>query len=289
MQLVIISGKGGTGKTTIASSLAHLGNTDIIKVDCDVDASNLHLMFDREDIKKDDFYGAKVAEIHQSKCINCGKCSEVCRFGAIYISNEQTMINGLKCEGCGACRLVCDKKAIHLEYEVTGKTYTTQTPRGLISRAEMFPGAEGSGKLVTHVRSNAKKMASNDPSNYIIDGSPGIGCVVMASVTGCDYCLMVTEPSQSAYEDFLRIHELIKHFEIEGFVVINKYDINLDISKKIEKYCSDEDMKVIGKVPFDNSVILSINEGKPIVTYEHSIAGKAIVKMWNTLKTRIGV
>lgn len=289
MQLVIISGKGGTGKTTIASSFAHLGDSDIIKVDCDVDASNLHLMFDGETLGKNDFYGAKVAEIQDTKCINCGKCIEVCRFGAIYTTNNRTIINPLKCEGCGACNLICDKKAIDLEYEVTGKTFITQTSKGIISRAEMFPGAEGSGKLVTNVRTNANKIGSKNKSNYIIDGSPGIGCAVMASITGCDYCVIVTEPSQSGYEDFMRIHELTKHFGIEGFVVINKFDINLDISNKIEMYCRDQEMQLIGKVPFDDYVGVSINEGEPVVSYENSIAGQSIIKIWDELKTRIGV
>ena len=288
MQLVIISGKGGTGKTTIASSFAYLSESDIIKVDCDVDASNLHLMFEGEDIKKVDFYGAKVAEIIEEKCINCSKCVETCRFGAIKYINGKTLIDPLKCEGCGACVLVCKDSAITLDYEVTGTTHITETEKGLISRAEMIPGAEGSGKLVTKVRKNANEIGIKGKSDYIIDGSPGIGCAVMASITGCDYSVIVTEPTQSGFEDFKRIYELTTHFGLKGFAIINKCDINPLISDEIGKVCSSVNMPVIGEIPFDNMVGTSINEGKPIVSYRQSIAGVSIIKIWDELKRRIG-
>ncbi|MBN4050835.1 MAG: (4Fe-4S)-binding protein [Alkaliphilus sp.] len=288
MQLVVISGKGGTGKTTIASSFAYLSDSDLIKIDCDVDASNLHLMFDGEDIEKSDFYGAKAAEILSDKCINCNKCIETCRFGAIRFINGRTLIEPLKCEGCGACVLVCEEKAITLDHEITGTTLITKTQNGLISRAEMIPGAEGSGKLVTKVRQNANIIGSNKESDYIIDGSPGVGCAVMASITGCDYCVIVTEPTQSGFEDFKRIYELTTYFGVKGFAIINKYDINPLISDQIKKFCSDVNMPVIGKIPFDKLVGESINAGCPIVSYEQSIAGQSIIKIWNEFKNRTG-
>lgn len=287
MQLVVISGKGGTGKTTIAASFACLSRLDTIKVDCDVDAANLHLMFEGSDTERTDFYGAKVAEISYEKCINCGNCLEVCRFGAIQLNDGQTTVDPLKCEGCGACKIVCNVNAVTLEYEVTGTTIITQTKKGLISRAEMIPGAEGSGKLVTKVRQVADSIKSNDQCDILIDGSPGVGCSVMASITGCDYCIIVTEPTQSGFEDFKRIYELTQHFGVKGFAIINKYDINQLISNKIEKFCLSCNIQLIGKIPFDNKVGLSINEGIPIINYTKSIAGQKIIEIWNELRPKL--
>lgn len=289
MQIAVISGKGGTGKTTLTSSLAFLSSNNLIKVDCDVDASNLHLMFDGKDIQDHDFKGAQVARIVDDLCVNCGMCQSVCRFGALQSGEASAKVDALKCEGCGTCKLVCEYDAIELDYEVTGKTLITQTSKGLISRAEMIPGSEGSGKLVTEVRRQASRAGLEGESNYLIDGSPGIGCSVMASLTGCDYCIITTEPSQSGFEDFVRVHQLSGHFEAETFVVINKYDINLDMTSKIIEYCISNNVCVLGKIPFDSYVGVSINEGIPIVLYEDSQAGKAIKNIWMELSKRTGV
>lgn len=286
MELVVISGKGGTGKTTVAASFIELSNKKNINIDCDVDASNLHLMFDGEDYLKSKFYGAKVAEIITDKCINCNKCIEHCRFDSIIYENNQTKINPLRCEGCGVCKLVCTQGAITLDYEVTGTVIITSTKNGYISRAEMIPGAEGSGKLVTKVREHPKDL-SND-NNYIIDGSPGIGCSVMASITNTDYCTIVTEPTQSGFEDFKRIYKLTQFFNLESFIIINKFDINLDMSNKIENFCLTNNINFLGKIPFDTAVEYSINQGIPIVNYKNSIAGKSIIEIWEKLKQRIG-
>lgn len=280
MQLVIISGKGGTGKTTIAASFAHLSSSELIKVDCDVDASNLHLMFNGKNIHNQSFTGAKVAKLQTEKCTFCRKCEQVCRFNAIDTIDRYIKINSLRCEGCGACMLVCEEGAILLEEEVTGSTIITESSQGIISHAEMIPGAEGSGKLVTQVRNNARKWAGGDNADFIIDASPGVGCAVMASITGCDYCVLVTEPTIAAFEDFKRIYELTTHFGIRSIMIINKYDINEEISDEIERFCLDIGLEVVGKIPFDHLVEKSINEGRPVVMYENSIAGQTIRKIW---------
>lgn len=278
MQLVVISGKGGTGKTTIASSLSYLSKNKI-KIDCDVDASNLYLILNGNDLKEKDFYGAKVAKIDKTKCTKCGKCVEICRYNAI----ENFKVNELLCEGCGACKIVCKYDAIELNDEVTGKVIITETKDGFLSRAEMKAGAEGSGKLVTEVRKNAKKYYSDDEL-VIIDGSPGVGCAVMASITGCEYALIVTEPTQSGLEDFMRVLSVVDYFGVKPLVCINKFDINNEITEEIEKLCKEEKFEIVGKIPFDKLANISINELKPIVSYKDSMAGIEIMRMWNKIK-----
>ncbi len=281
MQIVVISGKGGTGKTTLAASFAYLGDTDLIKVDCDVDASNLHLMFNGRDLESYPFEGAMSAHVDNNNCILCGKCEDTCRFGAIEKKGQFAYIDPLKCEGCGACTLVCDSNAIKLNDEVTGTTILTGSDLGLISRAEMIPGAEGSGKLVTQVRKNAVGCAKSDNTHFIIDGSPGVGCSVMASITGCDFSLIVTEPTLSGFQDFKRVYALSKHFDLRSTVVINKYDINKKITKRIQDFCSEAGIVVAGKIPFDRIVEKSINTGIPVPAFDESIAGQAIIEIWN--------
>jgi MinD superfamily P-loop ATPase len=281
VQLVVISGKGGTGKTTVAGAFSYLSSNSL-KVDCDVDASNLHILLGGEDVEKNDFIGAKVAHIDSEKCVECGKCIKACRFDAI----DDFKVDPLKCEGCGACVVVCRHDAVELEDEVTGETIITKTDKGILSRAEMIPGAEGSGKLVTEVRKNVQKYKKGEEL-IILDGSPGVGCSVMASVTGCDMALIVVEPTQSGVEDFLRVFSVAKMFNLKSFVCINKYDINEDISKEIEHVCKVENIDVIGKIPFDETVKRSINELKPIVAYENSKAAEEIKNMWKILNEKL--
>ncbi|MCT4543829.1 MAG: ATP-binding protein [Vallitalea sp.] len=277
MQLVIISGKGGTGKTTITASFAYLSEQSI-KCDCDVDASNLHIVLGGEDIKKEHYIGAKVAKIDYDKCVNCKACENICRFDAI----ENGIVNELKCEGCAACTVVCRYNAITMNDEITGETIVTKTNRGILSRASMIAGAEGSGKLVTDVRKNAFNYGSKDDL-YILDGTPGVGCAVMASITGCDLALIVVEPSQSGLNDFKRVLSVTNHFQIKSLVCINKYDINEELTNEIIEFCNQNDIEVIGKIPFDSIVEQSINELKPIVLYEESLASKEIKNIWNKI------
>lgn len=277
MQLVIISGKGGTGKTTIASSLAYLSKARI-KVDCDVDASNLHLILKGNDVEKNSFKGAKIAEIDPDKCTKCSKCMEVCRFKAI----KNYKVDELVCEGCGTCRIVCDYDAINLNDEITGKTIITEDDFGILSRVEMEIGAEGSGKLVTEVRQRAIKYKKDDEL-IILDGSPGIGCAVIASITGCDMALIVTEPTQSGLEDFMRVLSVTRFFGVKPFVCINKFDINEEITKELEEFCSEENIDLIGRIPFDECVKQSVNEMQPLVIYD-SPAANEIKKIWGNIK-----
>lgn len=277
MELVILSGKGGTGKTTIVAALAELAK-DVIRIDCDVDAPNLYMFYKGLNIEKSEFIGGKKAVIDEAQCIKCGKCETVCRFNAI----ENFTINSFDCEGCGACSLVCPQNAIKLSPEKTADTFITKLDKGIISRAEMKMGSDGSGKLITHLRKNGKRFNDNEKL-IILDGSPGIGCPVISSITGSDAVLVVTEPTKSGLGDLMRVVALCEHFGVFTMVCINKYDINEEVAKEIEIFVNDKGLKLVGKIPYDDTVMKSINELKPITYYKDSIAEKAIEDMWSNI------
>lgn len=278
MELVVLSGKGGTGKTTIATALSELAN-EVVRIDCDVDASNFYLYYDGTDTEKQDFYGGKKAFINESKCIKCGSCEDVCRFDAI----RNYKIDSFACEGCGACVQICPEKAITLKDEKAAKAFITKLDKGIMSRAEMEIGSDGSGKLVTVLRKNGKRFAENEKLT-IMDGSPGIGCSVIASITGCDAVLIVTEPTVSGLEDLMRVTALCEHFGLYIMVCINKYDINEEMSEAIQDFIEQRQLKLVGKIPYDDLVNKSINELRPIIYYEDSIASKGIKDMWLNIK-----
>ena len=274
MEIVVLSGKGGTGKTTVVAALSEL-TKKVIKVDCDVDAPNLYLFYKGVDLDKKSFYGGKKAKIDARLCINCRICEEVCKFGAI----KDSEIDSFTCEGCGACLLVCPQNAITLEDEKTADTFITKTDKGIISRAIMGIGSDGSGKLVTNLRKNIKSFVEDDTIT-ILDGSPGIGCSVIASITGTDVALIVTEPTKSGLDDLKRILELAENFDSQVMICVNKYDINPDMTAQIEAYAREKNIFVVGKIPFDKTVMESVNTLKPITEFKDSIARKAIEEMW---------
>lgn len=281
MELVVLSGKGGTGKTTIATSLAELSQ-DVIRIDCDVDAPNFYMFYKGNDIEKQEFIGGKKAFIDDSLCSKCGKCKDVCRFEAI----DNFNINSFSCEGCGACILVCPQKAIKFRDEKIADTYITELDKGIISRAEMEIGSDGSGKLISYLRKNGRKFSNNEKL-IICDGSPGIGCSVISSITASDAVLIVTEPTKSGLEDLMRVVALCEHFGIFTMVCINKFDINEDMTNKIEEFIKEEKLVLVGRIPYDDAVMQSINDLKPIIDYEDSKAASAIKEMWENIRNRI--
>lgn len=277
-QIVVISGKGGSGKTTLTSSLVYLSK-NIGIADCDVETPNLDIMLNGKNILKKKYIGGKIASIDKEKCISCYKCKEHCRFSAI---DDSIMINELSCEGCGVCEFVCPTSAIKLIDDETGTIYLDETEKGYFSHARLTIGADGAGKVVSEVRKELQKIT--DCNDILIDGSPGIGCVVIASLTGCEAAVVVTEPTQSGLEDLKRVMELVEYFNIKGLVVINKCDLNNDMTTKIEEYCKMKNFIILGKIPFDKCVSEAVKEGKPVVTYEDSVAATEIYSIWENLK-----
>lgn len=256
-QIVFISGKGGTGKSTIVASLSLLADSKII-ADCDVDAPNLHLIIPGERQKAECYYGAKQALIDLKLCISCSLCRNVCRFDAI---TKDMQIIPVNCEGCGACTLGCPQNAISLVDVRTGEAYVDNTQRGTFSHALLDIGEEGSGKLVTKVKENLLEFYK-DESWALIDGSPGIGCTVISSITGADAAVAVCEPTKSGKSDLIRVLNLARHFGIPAYICINKYDLNPSITYEIENECEKSGFPVIGKIKFEPAIVNALQSLK---------------------------
>ena len=257
-EIVVISGKGGTGKTTLTSSLVPYFQ-DIVVADCDVDAPDLHILFDREIKEETDFVGLKKAVLNKEKCINCKICYESCRFDAI--SEGPIEIHSSKCEGCGLCEFVCPVNAISMEDAVVGKLFISETKYGEMVNARLIPGEETSGKLVSEVRKKSKKIAlETDKKNVIVDGSPGLACNVISSITGAKKVIIVVEPTFSGLHDLKRVYQLTQNFRLPVYVVVNKYDISEEKTAEIEKYCEENGIEVALKIPFDKRMVEAVVE-----------------------------
>jgi MinD superfamily P-loop ATPase len=275
-QLTILSGKGGTGKTSITASFAVLAKNAVV-ADCDVDAPDLHMLLHPEVVEMQQFKGSKVAVIDETKCTLCGACREKCVFGAI---GDDLTVDAIACEGCGVCTIVCQANAVTLVERVSGSSYISKTKYGFMTHAMLHPGESNSGKLVTLVRQNAKIVAEKEKSDLIIiDGSPGIGCPVIASITGVDAGLVVTEPTLSGIHDLERVLQLLDHFNVAPFVCVNMFDINMDNTEKISSFCRENGIEVVGRIPFDPKVTEAMVNGKTIV--EYSPRSAVVIEMKN--------
>lgn len=279
-QLTVISGKGGTGKTSITAAFASIADNAVF-ADCDVDAADLHLIL-KPDIKKSiSFYGLKIASIDKELCIECNKCYDHCKFNAI---DEDIYVINESCEGCGVCEYVCPVDAIKMLDRNSGFSYISETRFGPMAHALLKTAEEASGKLVTAVRENAKMIAEKKKKNLIIiDGPPGIGCPVISSISGVDLVLIVTEPTLSAIYDLERILGVAHHFKIPAVVCINKYDINLDNTNKIEQYCKINKIDIVGKLPYDTRITEAMIHEKTVVEYFRDDFSDRVIKMWNKI------
>ncbi len=281
-QMVIISGKGGTGKTVITGAFAALAKNKVM-ADCDVDAADLHLLLQPRIKERHDFRSGLSALIDKKICKQCGKCIAVCRFGAI---SESFVIDHVSCEGCAFCSHICPVEAIKMEENLAGEWFISETRFGPMVHAKLGIAEENSGKLVSLVRKQAKELAEKNNCDWvIIDGAPGIGCPVIASLSGIDCAIVVTEPTLSGLHDASRVIEVTKHFNVPAQLIINKYDLNTEMAEDIERYCKANNIPLIGKVKFDKTVVESMVEGKTIIEHKDSPVKDEICRIWEKLRS----
>jgi MinD superfamily P-loop ATPase len=284
-EVVIISGKGGTGKTSIAASFAYIGGENVVVADCDVDAADMHLLLKPDYRKSEEFYSGLEAKIDQDKCIQCGDCYYVCRFNAIKYRDTEFKIDQIDCEGCGLCAKICPTQTITMLQKNSGTFYISNTRfNNKLIHAKLHIGAENSGKLVAKVKNEAKKKAEETGKEIIIvDGSPGIGCPVISSLSGADFILLVTEPTISALHDLKRVVELIKKFNIPSGCIINKADLNEKIAKDIENYLMIEKIILFTKINYDEDFTKAMIAGKTIVEFENNRINGSLTEIWNKI------
>ncbi|NPV02954.1 MAG: 4Fe-4S binding protein [Brevinematales bacterium] len=279
-EIVIISGKGGTGKTMITGALSALIQNKVI-TDCDVDAANLYLILQPETLATNTFVGGKKAFIEQGSCTRCGICRDICRFDAI---TPDFKIDPILCEGCSFCANACPELAIEMKENISGEWYVSGTRFGPFVHAKLGIGEENSGKLVTILRKEARKIAAEQNADWIItDGSPGIGCPVIASITGASMAVVVTEPSLSGKNDAERVIALAGKFKIPVCLVINKYDLNEELSNEMEGYFKNMGVIVLGKIGFDEAVVNSIVNGKTVIEYARGKTSEKLELIWKRL------
>lgn len=283
-QIVVISGKGGTGKTVITAALAAVSENALF-VDCDVDASNLHLLLTPEIKETRVFKSGKTAFIDAERCTRCGLCARLCRFQAI---DESCVIDPVSCEGCGFCALVCPQEAIQMRENTTGEYYESATRFGPLVHAELGVGEENSGKLVFTVRTRASEIAKERGCELVlIDGSPGIGCPVIASLTGTDCALVVVEPTVSGIHDAERVVKVARHFKVPAAVIINKCDINPAMGERIRRWCAKEMIPCIAEIPFDEEVVHAVSAGVTIMEYETTRIKETIRHLYDAIEKTI--
>lgn len=285
-EITILSGKGGTGKTSITAALASLAKNAVF-CDNDVDAADLHLIFQPEIIEEHRFSSGWKASINTYECTNCGSCVQFCRFDAIHHNkNGDLVINPFQCEGCRLCERTCPENAISSILNNNNFWFVSNSRFGKLVHAQMGPGEENSGKLVTQVRKKAMELAQENQSGHVInDGPPGIGCATIASLTGTNQVLLVIEPTKSGLHDAQRLIQLIEQFKISTKAVINKYDINATIARSIEQFLQSKNIPLLAKISFDKEMVEAMIEGKTIIEYNsESTISKQIQEVWNQLK-----
>jgi MinD superfamily P-loop ATPase len=295
-QVVILSGKGGTGKTTVAAALAHLASRDlsIVMADADVDAANLELVLAPTKLETQPFSGGQVAAIDPEMCTLCGTCADVCRFDAIVEPDDGTTdaysVDGLACEGCAACVYQCPADAIRMDPQQAGLWFQSSTPYGPLFHAHLFAGQENSGKLVTLVKQQARLLALDTGAQLLlVDGPPGIGCPVISASAGADLAILVVEPTISGAHDMERILATTRHFGVGALAIINKADLNTARADDISRYCAAQSVELAGMIPYDDAVTRAMVRGLPITESEDGPVSQAIERIWSRVSVRLGL
>lgn len=292
-QIVILSGKGGTGKTTVTAAFAHLASQDYatraVLVDTDVDAANLELVSAPRRILTQDFSGGHVAVIDAALCAGCGICESVCRFDAITQVNDAYVVDPMDCEGCAACKTQCPHDAIHMSPQIDGQWFFSHSRYGLLFHARLKPAQENSGKLVTLLRQQSQALAEKDSYPLIIiDGPPGIGCSVIAAISGADLAVIVTEPSVAGIHDMKRTLDLVNHFGVPALVCINKADLFEAGRQTIVDYCNDNGLSLLGEIPFDMTMTEAMIHGQPITLFDPTAPASQILQdIWQRILVRL--
>ncbi len=285
-EIVVISGKGGTGKTSITASFAVLADRDAVIADCDVDAADMHILLQPENAKSEDFYSGELAVIDQDTCTQCGKCFDVCRFDAIDVTNGIHTVDELSCEGCGYCARVCPVEAITNIPLNVGKWHIANTRFNQpFVHAKLGIGADNSGKLVAQVKNAAKNIAEEYNRAYVlVDGSPGVGCPVVSSLSGAHFVILVTEPTVSGLHDLKRVYELVKKFHIKAGCIINKADLNTDKANEILEFLKEEEIIHLANLPYDEAFTAAMTECKTIVEFDDNIIKETLSQTWKKIK-----
>ncbi len=276
-EIVVVSGKGGTGKTSITGALSFMFQNKVI-ADCDVDAANMHIILDLDEVlQTKEFTGGKKAKIDPSRCTKCGVCKDVCHYNAI---SENFVIDTFSCEGCGACHFLCPAQAVDFSPRLAGYCYIcTVSGAGRFVFAELLPGEENSGKLVAMVRSEARAEAEKTGKELVfIDGPPGIGCPVISSITGTKLAIIVTEPTPTGIHDLKRIVGLVRHFQTRAALVVNKSDINGQYLQEMKRYCQENDILYLGEIPYENLITEAQKEGKTILDFAPQCEASAAIR-----------
>ena len=286
-QIVLLSGKGGTGKTTVAAAFAHLAAQEsrIVLIDADVDAANLELLLGAKKVEYHDFIGGKEASIDDVLCIACGRCAEVCRFDAVIETEDSYRIDPIACEGCAACYYQCPSEAIAMKERHAGLWFRSETHFGPLFHARLYAGQENSGKLVTMVRQQANLWGVDHEADYIlIDGPPGIGCPVIAACAGADLAILIVEPTIAGVHDLERILATTEHFRVPAALVINKWDLDAERVAEIEHFAEERDIPIAGRVPFDTVVTEAIVQGRPVTAYDEAKVRASLEQAWHVVR-----
>ena len=288
-EIVVISGKGGTGKTSITASLAVLAGEDVVVADCDVDAADMHILLQPKNKVSEDFYSGELAVINQDICTQCGACFDVCRFDAIDVNEGVHTVDELSCEGCGYCARVCPVDAITNIPLNVGKWHiaTTRFNQHFV-HAKLGIGADNSGKLVAQVKNVAKEIAVKENKSFVlVDGSPGVGCPVVSSLSGANFVVLVTEPTVSGLHDLKRVFELVDKFHIKAGCIINKADLNLDKTDEIVSFLQENEIVHLANIPYDESFTEAMTECKTIVEIENTKIKHLISDAWELINKNI--